>query len=300
MTRLPIKILIQTTIPFTFDDWHVGRFSLLKAHLESLRGQNGQVLYEVTSRDRKIDADGNDPALCSLAESDFDELWLFAVDTGDGLSAKDCAGITAFRQRGGGIYSSRDHNDLGSSLCTLGGVGAAHYFHSINPDPDPERNSRDDQITLSIDYPNYHSGANGNFQRINVVGGHELLLRTDGTEIEYFPAHPHEGGVGPPTSDKSAKVVATGFSQATGRAFNLVVALDRSTDDHGNRLGRAIADSSFHHVVDYNWNPELGCPGFVEEPPGVGYKVMPAALDDIKQFVANTAQWLAPAKQSQI
>ena len=30
----PVKILLQTTIPYAEDDWHIGRFSLLTEHLE--------------------------------------------------------------------------------------------------------------------------------------------------------------------------------------------------------------------------------------------------------------------------
>ncbi len=55
------------------------------------------------------------------------------MDVGDGLTDRDCHGIDAFRQRGGGILAARDHQDLGSSLCKLTGVchaiGASHYFH---------------------------------------------------------------------------------------------------------------------------------------------------------------------------
>ena len=284
------KILLQTTIPPTEDDWHIGRFCLLTEHLRSLTNGGGEPLYEVTARDHENDETGNDPLLSSLAESDFDQLWLFAVDTGTGLTSADCAGITRFRKRGGGIFSTRDHFDLGSSLCTLGGIGAAHYFHSINPDPDPERNRRDDVATTEIDYPNYHSGSNGDYQRIEVVQPHELLKRPDGSWIEFFPSHPHEGGVGAP--DESARVIATGTSQVTGRPFNLVVAFENSTDPHGNNCGRAIAESSFHHVADYNWNTDMGCPSFLAEPPGDGYKRNPPALDDIKQYVANVAAWL--------
>jgi hypothetical protein len=98
----------------------------------------------VTARDREANARGNDPVLSTLDDSDFDELWLFAVDTGDGLSYSDCAGITRFRQRGGGILATRDHQNLGSSLCGLGGIGAAHFFHSRNPDPDESRQCNDD------------------------------------------------------------------------------------------------------------------------------------------------------------
>src|SRR5215211_7345493 len=113
--KKPVKILLQTTIAEMENDWHIGRFSLLRKHLESLTDENGNPLYEVTARNRETDADGNDTVLSSLDKSDFDELWLFAVDTGDGLSKTDCAGISRFRQRGGGIFSTRDHQDLGSS-----------------------------------------------------------------------------------------------------------------------------------------------------------------------------------------
>ncbi len=150
--------MLQTTIPEIADDWHAGRFSLLRAQLDSLRDENGEKLYEVVARNREVNENGDDELLSSLYGSDFDQLWLFAVDDGNGLSKTDCSGITKFRQRGGGIFSTRDHNDLGSSLCTLGGIGEAHYFHSKHRDPDEERNVRDNQDNPSIDYPNYRFG----------------------------------------------------------------------------------------------------------------------------------------------
>ncbi|MEO8574980.1 MAG: hypothetical protein ABI481_13535 [Pyrinomonadaceae bacterium] len=292
MTAKLTRVLLQTTIPPIEDDWHIGRFSLLTEHLRSLTNAEGAPLYEVATRNHEKDETGNDPLLSSLDESDFDQLWLFAVDTGTGLTSADCTGITSFRKRGGGIFSTRDHFDLGSSLCTLGGIGAAHYFHSINPDPDPERNRRDDIATSEIDYPNYHSGANGDYQRIEIVERHELLQRADGSLIEFFPSHPHEGGVGVPAGDASAHVIAAGTSKVTGRPFTLVVAFENSVDKHGNSCGRAIAESSFHHLVDYNWDTDMGCPSFLAEPPGDGYKRNPKALNDIKQYVGNVAAWL--------
>jgi len=289
------KILLQTTIPYTENDWHIGRFSLLEEHLKSLKDETDNALYDVTARNIEKDADGNDAVLSRLNETDFDELWLFAVDTGDGLTKNDCAGITRFRQRGGGIFSTRDHMDLGSSLCTIGGIGAAHFFHSKQNDPDDARNCRDDQDTRNIDFPNYHSGANGDYQMIKPKGEpHELLKRQDGSVIQFFPAHPHEGGVGVPEGCDSAVVVATGKSKVSGNDFNLIVAFERSEDQHGNRCGRGIAESSFHHLVDYNWDTEKGCPDFVEEAPGDGYKNDPSALEDVKTYVANLAKWLTP------
>jgi len=286
-----VKILLQTTIPYTEDDWHIGRFSMLAEHLRSLKDENGNVLYEVAARNREANRDGIDPLLSTFNELDFDQIWLFGLEVEGGLSAEECESITKFRQRGGGILATRDHSDMGCSMCTIGGVGAAHYFHSKHQDPDESRRCRDDNVTLNIDWPNYHSGSNGDFQQIEAVD-HPLLRRPDGTLIEFFPSHPHEGAVGAPDG-ANARVIATSKSLTTGRPFNLVVAFENETDKHGNRLGRALAESSFHHIVDYNWNPEVGCPTFVEEAPGDGYKREPEKLSDVKQYIANAAAWLA-------
>jgi len=291
----PIRILMQTTIPFEEDNWNIDRFSLLRDELASLKDDAGNALCEVTGRNREVDAEGNDPVLSTLDQSDFDELWLFAIDLGDGLTTTDCQGITRFRQRGGGVMATRDHQDLGTSLCTLGGIGRAHYFHSKHPEADPSRHVPDDPFTTSISWPNYHSGANGDYQKIDADNDHALMRNPASPSgvIEFFPAHPHEGAVGVPEDEEDAHVVAAGKSQVTGRSFNLVVAFESSADDHGNQLGRGIADSSFHHYVDYNWDTDMGCPSFLIEPPGDGYKRNPAALEDIKTFVGNAARWLA-------
>jgi len=292
----PIRILLQTTIPYEEDNWHIGRFSLLNDHLSSAKTPAGEAVFEVTARNRETTSSGDDEVLSNLDSSDFAELWLFAVDLGEGLSADDCSGITRFRQRGGGIMATRDHQDLGLSLCTLGGVGRAQFFHSRQQEPDPSRHVPDDQDNHDLSWPNYHSGSNGNYQRVTVVDPvHEVMRRRDNPSgvIEWFPAHPHEGAVGVPGDDTSARVIATGMSQATKRVFNLAVAFENSEDHHGNRLGRAIAESSFHHFVDYNWDTSMGCPSFLTEPPGHEIERDPRRLDDMKTYVRNVAAWLA-------
>jgi hypothetical protein len=285
----PIHNQLQTTIPAIEDDWNITRFSLLRDHLASIKDDSGVPLYKVATRDREVDSAGNDTVLSVLDTTDFDELWLFAVDTGDGLSSADCEGITRFHQRGGGILATRDHQDLGSSLCTLGGVGRAHFFHSQHQDPDPSRNVRDDTDNTRITWPNYHSGPNGNYQKITAVEPVHELLRN----VEYFPAHPHEGSVGVPEGEAHARVIACGTSQMSGRQFNLIVAFEQRPDRHGNQLGRAVAESSFHHFVDYNWDTSKGCPSFLHEPPGDEIKRDPARLAGIKTYVSNAARWLA-------
>ena len=95
------------------------------------------------------------------------------------------------------------------------------------------------------------------------------------------------------TGASEARVVARGVSQVTNRPFNLMVAFERADDRHGNTLGRAVAESSFHHFVDYNWDIAMGCPTFLLEPPGDQIRREPQRLEDVKTYVRNLALWLA-------
>lgn len=286
----PARILLQTTIPQVGDDWSIARFSLLAQLLRDLKDDEGAPVFEVTARDRAA-AEGPDPILSRLDESDFAALWLFAVDSGQGLTPEECAAISRFRAKGRGLMVTRDHMDLGSSVCTLGGVGAAHFFHSRNPEPDESRRVIDDTETANILWPNYHSGANGDAQEIEAVGVlHPVLTDPESADgrIHFLPAHPHEGAVGAPSGDPSARVIAMGRSKRTGVSFNIVVAFERSEAG-----GRAIAQSTFHHFADYNWDPAMGCPSFVSEPPGHGLAASAEAQRQVRQYAVNLALWTA-------
>jgi hypothetical protein len=289
MATDPIRILLQTTITTRADDWSIARFNRLGALLRERRDGAGLPVFAVTMRDR--DPPGTpDSVLASLDDSDFDEMWLFAVDVGDGLTSQDCEGISRFRRNGGGLLVTRDHMDLGSSVCSLGGVGKAHYFHSRNPDPDPANREVDDPYTSSISWPNFHSGANGDYQDIETVGPIHPVLADPASPtgaIRFLPSHPHEGAVGAPEGE-AARVIATGTSKVTGRRFNIAVAFEP-----GPGGGPAIAQSTFHHFADYNWDTREGCPSFVDEPPGDAIMRTPQALADTHRYVCNVAQWLA-------
>jgi hypothetical protein len=195
----------------------------------------------------------------------------------------------------------RDHQDMGASLSRLATVGAANHFHSRNPETDASRHREDDRETATISWPNYHSGKNGDYQRIAAVEPVHSLLRDprrpDRT-LEYFPAHPHEGAVSAPPGDPSARVVAVGCSSASGQPFNLVVAFERSLDADGNQLGRAAAHSSFHHFADYNWDTRRGAPSFVTEAEGSGMASNLQAGADIRSYAGNLPRWLAPFRTS--
>lgn len=279
------NILLQTTIPAVPDDWNVGRFALLAAELR-------RAGHEVTARDR--DASGDDSFLSALDSLGYDQLWLMAVDAGDGLTPGDAAGIMRFRERGGGVLTARDHEELGACLCCLGSIGQLNHFHTNNPPPDAQR---DDQDTSSISWPNYHSGPNGGYQPVLANEPvHELLRtsRTDSGRIECFPAHPHEGAVSAPAEYPFARAIARGRSTATGRTFNLAVVLDGERTADGRPLGRAVLSSTFHHFADMNWDVDRGAPSFVTEPPSDEIKRDPSRLEVFKDYVRNLARWLTP------
>ena len=283
------RLLLKTTIGPVEDDWHVGRFSRLTEHLASLRGEDGTPLYAVTARDRVEDAAGDDLDLAAFAAGDFDQLWLFAVDVTGALTQTDAANIEAAQKAGRGVMLTRDHQDLGACLTKLGDVGQAQHFRTENPDPDPARRCRDDPDNLSIDWPNYHSGANGDVQAVDAAAPlHPIMRRASGEAIAYLPSHPHEGAVGVPASLKDhSAVIVTGTSKATGQRFNIAVAMD------GPGRGRAVADSSFHHLSDFNWDPRLGAPSFVTETPADTVIRDPSVLADTHRYVENIAAWLA-------
>jgi hypothetical protein len=283
---MAIKILLQTTIVPTVDDWSIARFQRLAGYLSAQRDAAGKALFEVTARDRAGATD--DPVLAKLEDSDFDEMWLFAVDTGAGLTPAECDSISAFRRSGRGLLVTRDHMDLGSSVCNLAGVGLAHQFHTKNLDSRFPL-VRDDPYTLYIDWPNFHSGANGDFQEVEVVGEvHPVLVDASSPTgaVRLLPSHPHEGAVRVPQGEP-ARIISAGHSKVTGSRFNLAVAFEASEGK-----GRAIAESSFHHFVDYNWDPRLGCPSFVSEPAGDAILREPAALASVHTYVRNVATWL--------
>lgn len=279
------KILVQTTIAAIEDDWNVGRFSKLCDELRSAG-------HDVTARNREAADASGDPVLLGLPGSAYDQLWLLAVDTGEGLTQAEADAILAFRARGGGVLTARDHQDLGSCLSRLGSLGVVNHFNTHNPEA-PDRCVADDRDNPNISYPNYHSGANGDYQAIEVVNPPHQLLRSGRAPqgvIEYFPAHPHEGAVDAPPDEQFARVLARGRSRVTGRPFNLAVAIEGESTG----MGRAIAESTFHHFADMNWDPRAGAPSFVTDKPGSQIQRDPDRLEIFKDYIRNAARWLSP------
>jgi hypothetical protein len=111
-----IRVLLQTTIPMTDDDWSIARFSRLGTLLRDQRDAHGHPVFDVTMRNRDP-LGAPDSVLASLDRSRFDEMWLFAVDEGEGLTEEDCQAIAQFRD---GIVTL---TSVGRADATSGHVG---------------------------------------------------------------------------------------------------------------------------------------------------------------------------------
>ena len=80
-----VRVLLQTTIPFAADDWSIERFSMLHRWL-------AECGHDVTSRNK-------DASLADIDRSGYDQIWLFAVDAGDGITEAECEADAVSRQR---------------------------------------------------------------------------------------------------------------------------------------------------------------------------------------------------------
>ena len=132
---------------------------------------------------------------------------------------------------------------------------------------------------------------------------HKLFTYLNSNEmvvpITVLPDHMHEGKVLVPGSlDKSwpkdsrfPVVVAKGsdkrtFPNGETREYDLVVAYD----GHPHKVGRIVADSSFHHFIDVNLeriNGRTCC----------GTPVADTHLDQIAHYFINLVLWLAPQRK---
>ncbi len=268
------RILLKTTIPYARDDWHIRRFSLLHLQLSAITDEQGEALFEVLAHDRRDDGAGNDSDLQSLFEQDIEQLWLFAVGCGIGLSAADIEAIDYFRQRGGACLLAKNGADSVNNVSQLSLIGSA----------------------FTAQKHTYDSGANGDYQVIqtDTKCNHAILQNTQGARLHYLPAHPQESPLQIPLGcEDFAQVIAQGRCQHSQQPFNLAIAVDATSDVYGYRLGRAVLDASFQRFVDYNLDPSFGCPSFLNMPSGNTMLIHPQAREETNTYFCNIALWLA-------
>ncbi len=257
------NLLVQTTLREGDGEWQIDRFSSLVA---LLRAEG----HTVVARNREPGPGGSDPVLSALDTSDFDELWLFAADRGNGLAPADVRGILRFREAGGGIFTSRDRENVGVSLLNLGSVGLVNHFRSYN------RQLRRRGLRTVLERLRHDEGE---YQRIVPLEPVHELLRTERSAsgvIEYFPAAAHETAISVPPYAPFARVIAVSAAGEPGPAANVAIAIDDERCSDGRTCGRAVATSCLHHFSDGSMSDHDG-----------------GASEMFKDFARNVARWLA-------
>ena len=132
------RMLLQTTIPYSADDWHVGRFGMLRAELATGRGRRRARSRERLRRQRS-----------GLSRFGRERLRSAVADRGRqrrrNHERPNAAAIARFRQRGGHMFVDAAITWIWARRSASSAASAtAHYFHSNNPDPN-HRESRQRQ-----------------------------------------------------------------------------------------------------------------------------------------------------------
>ncbi len=281
-----------------------------------------------------------DAAFDDLDIKTFDVLFLFGFNlTSDALGAPALDRVKRFMQAGGGVFATGDHEDLGTGMCgSIPRVRAMRYW-ALSETPNAGDSTRlttnlpganriyefDDQGDSAPQrlYPNFAIGSDyflltpwppGSASRIR--SPHPLLKMADGSALDVFPDHPHEGecriptdlgttfdvdgatvpewprpwwfGFARPRAVAHTMSAGNGFDAAQGgpksavepRSFVSIAAYD----GHVAAVGRVVTDATWHHYININLNGMLvlGVPN--------------ASLMRIQRYWANLAIWLMPAR----
>lgn len=221
------------------------------------------VSFEVTKAHRNgdPDADITDFRFDTHDLTQYDQMWLFAVDGsfGPALDAPELRAISQFMDGGGGVFATGDHEDLGVAMCgAIPRVRSMRKWHWPDPGPNgepvapsaggPDRfdtlsegndpgiqfNDQSDDIPQRIKPRLYSRWPWNKF--FFIAHPHPLLCGPRGV-IRVLPDHPHEGECYEP-SDLTANFTFDGYNvtEYPGGIAPEVVA-------HSTIVGRAVDDN---------------------------------------------------------
>jgi len=296
---------------------------------------HGMTPIVVTRARRTANADD---AFDDLDISRYDVLFLFGFNgEGDPLGAPALDRVKRFMQRGGGVFATGDHEDLGTGMCgQIPRVRAMRYW-ARSETPNIRNSTRlttnlagtdrifefDDQgdshpqrlfanYAIPSDFPLLQPFPPISTSKVRQP--HPLLRMADGSALDVFPDHPHEGECripedfgttfaldgqqvaewpnqflfGRPRPRAVASTMSFGNGFDTGetgakdavapRAFISICAYNGQAAG----VGRVVTDATWHHYVNVNLDGML-VGGF---PNG--------NLQRIQRYWSNMANWLMP------
>lgn len=330
--RCTVKVLIVTDGGLNFGTGGFGLSEFLTT-FNQLQGTTWSD-YQLTLGHRSFSPSSTNPLVVnqinefnfktSVNVNDFDQVWLFGIVGGGGLSADEREVVEAYMDGGGGLFATGDHGNLGSALCgNIARVKDMRYWDHIPPgsgDLDSEvsmdgRRRNDTNRPRSGDatsmYFDNQSDEIPQTIAVRTFGGgtpHPLLsisktLRPSGI-IDIMPDHPHEGECKPETVFTVNSVAIP--TQIIATSF----VLGGSTTNGGNEgktptephcfpsiavwdgreanAGRIVVDSTWHHFVNINLNGT----GSTVDLPGIQPGLTAADFNVIQRYYMNIATWM--------
>jgi len=261
----------------------------------------------------------------SVKLGDFDQVWLFGIQSGGAISAAEKNAIAAYMDGGGGLFATGDHGSLGNAMS--GDLVRVKDMRHWNDTPNSANDTNEvsmsgrkrndtnrpavgdstsiwfdnqsDEIPQTIAVRTFGSGMPHPLLSIS------KLIRPSGI-IDIMPDHPHEGECKHETSFTvngktiSTQIIATSFVLGGSTIGGNGKAL---TDPHcfpsiavwdGTiaNAGRIVVDSTWHHFVNINLN---GVASTVDRP-GVQPGLNPNDFEVIQQYYMNIARWISRRK----
>lgn len=261
---------------------------------------------------------------CSL--QGIDEVWLFGFRDGStsNLLPTEVEAMTEFMNRGGGVFATGDHDNIGLPLC--GEIPRVKSMRCWGKDVEtrPGMDLHNTLSTVAGDefcdavpqriYPRlYFSSDDWQFE--SHASPHPVLFGPLGT-ISVLPDHKHEGRVEVPEDPQSPEfpigrknkvikpeTIANAINICDSSSFGSIGAYDGHKTS--NKVGRIIVDSTWHHFIDKNLRQFRCQYNRVMKVYSDGTAADPTSLAIAKDFYqmrayfANIARWLEPpAKKS--
>lgn len=230
--------------------------------------------------------------------ADYDEVWFFLRSlAGPPLAAEESEALRVWMDAGNGVLVTGDHTEsfagewLGLGAPVGRAIPRAGKLRGWGKGPGTER--VDSLDSVEIDGP---AGPLDERQRdgapqrliLPVLADsrrHPIFHGRGARLLDRLPDHMHEGAVRIAAADwagePSPVVIARGVDHWRAQCFDLMVAWDGHVSPGGAK-GRILADSSWHHYVDFNL-------ATIAEAGG-------EAWDKIQELYCNQAVWLAPPR----
>jgi hypothetical protein len=264
----------------------------------------------------------------SVKLNDFDQIWLFGINSFGSISPAEKNAIAAYMDGGGGLFATGDHGSLGSAMC--GDIIRVRDMRYWNDTPNSSNDTNEvsmegrrrndtnrpaagdatsvwfdnqsDEIPQTIGVRTFGSGI-----------PHQLLsisktLRPSGI-IDIMPDHPHEGECKPETSFTVNGVtiptqnIATSFVLGGSKIGGPCGVGKALTDPHcfpsisvwdGSpaNVGRIVVDSTWHHFININLN---GIDSNIDRP-GIQKGLNLSDFIAIRQYYMNISTWMTRRK----